>query len=67
MIGHLWSPQSQNLASGYHRGLIGEKPLAGGQSYCSSARDRGPQKAGQGGVGLVLAPAVDERTRNEGG
>ena len=32
-----------------------------------SARDRGPQKACQGGVGLILAPTADERIRNEGG
>ena len=25
----------------------------------SSARDRGPQKAGQGSAGLISAPAVD--------
>ena len=61
---HNKSMQSQNLASGYHGGPIGVKPLAG---VIGSARGRGLQKAGQGGVSLVSAPAENERTKNEGG
>ena len=66
VIGCLQSLWSLSLASGYHGGLIIVKPLAGGR-VIGSTSDGGPQKACQGGAGLILAPTVDERIRIERG